>query len=383
VAAWVSGTSPDSTSVTPSSASRGSACCTAWPVPSCGSWRANFRSSFESDGAAACVKPVQAASTASAPWPVMTTALRADTDAAHSTTCASKAFPPSRCKTLGKLLFIRVPLPAAMMTTSIGVAMKFPLNLGVITRSLAAGAAAGRCTRIIGVLGVLALAGLLQGCSVMKIAYNQAPELAYWHLDGHFDFTDAQTLQVKADLGKLQAWHRQTQLPAYIETLQKLRQQIPADMDAASACALYADVRGKLIAVSSRAEPADGGPGGHAQRRPAGQTRNPFAKGNAEYREISWTLPKARRDKRYKEAVKRAEMLYGNLDHKQLAVIGHRIDNSHFSAPVSYGEKLRRQQDALQTLRPLAAGQSTPEKTQAAMKGLVRAHAQFTRCGLP
>lgn len=220
-------------------------------------------------------------------------------------------------------------------------------------------------------LGALALAGLLQGCSVMKIAYNQAPELAYWHLDGHFDFTEAQTLQVKADLAKLQAWHRQTQLPAYIETLQKFRQQIPSDMDAASACALYADVRGKLIAVSHRAEPAAVALVGTLSADQLVKLERRFAKGNAEYREdFIDGSPKARRDKRYKQAVSRAEMLYGSLDDKQLAVIAHRIDNSHFSALVSYGEKLRRQQDALQTLRPLVAGQATPEKTQTAMRGL-------------
>ncbi|AYQ28266.1 MULTISPECIES: DUF6279 family lipoprotein [unclassified Polaromonas] len=242
----------------------------------------------------------------------------------------------------------------------------------MLTRPPAAGAAAGRCTRIIGVLGVLALAVALQGCSVMKIAYNQAPELAYWHLDGHFDFTDAQTLQVKADLAKLQAWHRQTQLPAYIETLQKLRQQIPADMDAAGACALYADVRSKLIAVTNRAEPAVVALVGTLNADQLVKLQTRFAKGNAEYREDFLDgSRKARRDKRYKQAVSRAEMLYGSLDHKQLAVIAHRIDNSHFSAPVSYEEKLRRQQDALQTLRPLVAGQAAPEKTQAAMKGLL------------
>lgn len=220
-------------------------------------------------------------------------------------------------------------------------------------------------------LGILALAGLLQGCSLMKIAYNQAPELAYWHLDGHFDFTDAQTLQVKADLAKLQAWHRQTQLPAYIETLQKLRQQIPSDMDAASACALYADARGKLVAVTTQAEPAAVALVRTLSADQLVKLERRFAKGNAEYREDFLDgSPKARRDKRYKQAVSRAEMLYGGLDDKQLAVIAHRIDNSHFSAPVSYGEKLRRQQDALHTLRPLVAGQATPEKTQTAIKGL-------------
>ena len=41
VAASISGTSPFRISVVPSSPSHGTACCTAWPVPSCGSWRAN------------------------------------------------------------------------------------------------------------------------------------------------------------------------------------------------------------------------------------------------------------------------------------------------------------------------------------------------------
>jgi hypothetical protein len=249
--------------------------------------------------------------------------------------------------------------------------MKFPLYLGVVTRSRAAAAGTGRCTRIIGGLAVLLLAGFLQSCSLMKLAYNQAPELAYWQLDRHFDFTDAQSLQVKADLDKLQAWHRQTQLPGYIEALQKLQHQLPSDMDAAAACAIYTDVRGKLVALSRQAEPPMATLVSSLQ---AGQLKNlerRFAKGNDEYREdFLEASPKVQRDKRYKEAVKRAEMLYGRLEKKQLAVIERRIDASHFDAPRSYAEKIRRQQDALHTLRPLVAGQGTPEKTQAAMRGL-------------
>ena len=38
------------------------------------------------------------------------------------------------------------------------------------------------------------------------------------------------------------------------------------------------------------------------------------------------------------------------LDDKQLAVIGRHIDRSRFDASLAYAEKLRRQQDALQTL---------------------------------
>ncbi len=74
---------------------------------------------------------------------------------------------------------------------------------------------------------------LLQACSTVKITYNQAHELAYWYLDGYVDFNASQSLLLKEELAKLQTWHRQTQLPGYIETLQKLKQKMPGEIDAA------------------------------------------------------------------------------------------------------------------------------------------------------
>ncbi|MEO8389109.1 MAG: DUF6279 family lipoprotein [Polaromonas sp.] len=220
-------------------------------------------------------------------------------------------------------------------------------------------------------LAAMLLGALLPACTVMmKLAYNQASELVYWHLDGHFDFTDIQGVQVRAELGKLHAWHRQTQLPGYIDTLQKLQQQMPQDMDTAKACAVYADLRRKLQVVAEQAGPMTARLAGtlHASQMKKLQQR--FDKGNADYREDFLESAKTSRKKRYKEAVNRAEMLYGRLDEKQLDIIGRRIDMSHFDASVSYRERLRRQQDALQTLRPLTGGQSTPDKTHTAVKGL-------------
>ena len=97
-----------------------------------------------------------------------------------------------------------------------------------------------------------------------------------------------------------------------------------------------------------------------------------FAKSNAGYRDdFLEGPPKKIRNRRYKLAVSRAERLYGTLEEKQLAVIGQRIDQSRFDAELSYAEKLRRQQDLLQTLRPLIAGQASAEKIQGAMRGLM------------
>lgn len=248
--------------------------------------------------------------------------------------------------------------------------MKFPVNFGM--RGHSGPAAQTGLNRFIRIIGVLALACLLPACSALKIFYNQAPDVAYWYLDGYIDFTGAQSLQVKDDLGKLQVWHRQTQLPAYIDTLRKLRQRMPADMDAAQVCAVFADVRSKLVAVSHRAEPVAVALVGTLQTSQLTQLERQWAKGNADYREAFLEgSPKKGRDKRYKQAVSRAERLYGTLEEKQLAVIGQRMDQSRFDAALFYAEKLRRQQDVLQTLRALVAERASVEKTRLAVRGLL------------
>lgn len=228
-----------------------------------------------------------------------------------------------------------------------------------------------RRSRIIGVMAILAVAVLLQACSTLKLFYNQTPGLAYWYLDGHFDFLDAQSLRVKDDLAGLQTWHRETQLPGYIATLQKLQQQLPQDITADAACAVFADVRGKLTAVSEQAEPAVAAVVATLNASQLVQLERRFAKGNAEYRgDFMEGTPQDRQDKRVKQLRTRAERLYGRLDEPQRAVLSQRTAQSRFDASMFYAEKLRRQQDVLRTLRPVIAGRAAPEQTQAAVRGL-------------
>jgi hypothetical protein len=231
-------------------------------------------------------------------------------------------------------------------------------------------------TRIIGLPAMLLLlACLLQACSAVKIAYNQAPELAYWYLDSYVDFTGVQSLQVKDELEKLQVWHRKTQLPDYVATLQKLQQKLPADMDAAQVCGIFFDVRRKLVAISDQVEPAVAAVAGTLGTSQLTHMERKFVKGNADYREdFLESTPKASHRKRYKQAVSRAEMLYGRLDDPQLEAISLAIDRSGFDAAQSYAERVRRQQDALGTLRTLAASRSSPaaiESNRSAVRALL------------
>lgn len=221
-------------------------------------------------------------------------------------------------------------------------------------------------------LGLLAVAGVLQACSVMKLAYNQAPDLAYWYLDDYLDLTGEQSLRVKASLSQLQAWHRQTQLPVYITALQQLQQQIPSDITAAAACKVATDIRNNLGAVAHRAESLAAGVAVMLQPGQLKHLEKKFAKTNAKAEdEMEEDREKTRQGKRYEQMLSRAESLYGTLDEPQRAVIARRLEQSRFDVRVLFAEKKRRQHDALQTLQPMATGQSSAAQAQAALRGLV------------
>ena len=97
-----------------------------------------------------------------------------------------------------------------------------------------------------------------------------------------------------------------------------------------------------------------------------------FAKSNAEFREDFLTgSAQEQRARRLKKAVKRAEMLYGDLQEEQLAALAQAIDQSPFNAALTYHEWQRRQRDVLQTLRGLAGKPNPPDETRKAVRALI------------
>src|SRR5690625_48443 len=102
----ISGTSPYRISTLPSpSPSR--AWATACPVPFCSACKAKFSE-----------YPERASRTCSSPWPTTTCRRCASSSRAVSSTWQTIGLPASRCSTLGSVERIRVPWPAARITTS-------------------------------------------------------------------------------------------------------------------------------------------------------------------------------------------------------------------------------------------------------------------------
>jgi hypothetical protein len=247
------------------------------------------------------------------------------------------------------------------------MAMKFPVHWGS-RRWRPAKPELIRSTRII---GVMLLSGVLLACSAVKFAYNQATELAYWQLNSYFEFDDTQKPLVREELARLHQWHRQTQLPAYVETLEKWKAWLPAEIDEVRACGIFEEVKTRLQAISDRALPAMGTVVGTLGPDQLEALKRKFSRLNAEYRDdFLKGNPEDLINRRLKKAVSRAEMLYGTLDDRQLAVLRSRITQSMFDARLSLAEYQRRQRDALQSLGPLIAGRATSEQA----RPLVRAY---------
>ena len=72
--------------------------------------------------------------------------------------------------------------------------------------------------RIAHVAGV-ALAVLLGGCAMARIAYNNAEPLVRYTAHDYFDLDEAQSGQFRKRLLQFHDWHRRTELPAYADLL--------------------------------------------------------------------------------------------------------------------------------------------------------------------
>jgi hypothetical protein len=231
-------------------------------------------------------------------------------------------------------------------------------------------------SRIIGLLAVVLATGLLQGCSAIKLAYNNAPELSYWWLDGYADLDDMQSVKVREELTRLQQWHRANEMPRIAELLQKTRLMALADTTPEQVCGLFGEVRKRIDAITAQAEAPTVAVALTLRAPQLAHLEARFAKGNAEWRE-EWIDggPAKRQARRLERSVERSEQFYGTLEERQLAVLRSALQQSSFDPQRSYTERLRRQRDVLQALREATA---SPPPSPAQATALFRATLERT-----
>ncbi|WP_083686396.1 DUF6279 family lipoprotein [Rhodoferax koreense] len=214
------------------------------------------------------------------------------------------------------------------------------------------------------IIGLLLAAAVLQSCSAIKLGYNNGPDLAYWWLDGYADFTGEQAIRLKEDLGQLQAWHRRRELPEYAKLLRQAQALMPQDVDAAQVCSEWANVRQRLDVLVVAAAPTAAQLAMTLQPQQITALEKKYARSNADFRK-DWLdrSPEQVLDKRYDKALENAQTVYGRLDTEQRELLRQQVARSGLDEQTRYAERLRRQQDTLQTLRQWLA--RPPEPAQA------------------
>jgi hypothetical protein len=267
---------------------------------------------------------------------------------------------------------MRVPLPAAMMTTSTALANLTLSNLELMTHSLWQSPRFLKLPAIIGWALALLLALALPGCSAVKLGYNNAPEISYWWLDGYLDFDSSQSTQVRKELNTVQAWHRQSELPAYVKTLEKVQKMTSGTITPAQVCEVYAEVKPRFQLIVDQTEPLINSMAPTLKPEQIVHLSRQLEKRSEKWRE-EWLDGSVaeRRERRVKQWRDRTEMLYGRLDEAQLTLLRSQVAESSFDAAASYRESQRRHQDTLQTLRKIQADKSDGAKIKSDIRGLL------------
>ena len=220
-----------------------------------------------------------------------------------------------------------------------------------------------------GIIVLLTSALALTGCSAIKLGYNTLPDFTYWWLDGYLDLNETQTPQVRADLVKLHAWHREQELPKLADLLAKMEAMALGPVSAAQACSLVPDVRDRVMSVADQAEPAVVALVMTLTPKQIRHLERKYQSNDETWRKDWIDLPPDElKEKRYKEVVERAEMIYGSLEEPQRAVLRQGVEASIFDPKRVFADKQRRQKELLQTLRKASASGITPEEARALMR---------------
>lgn len=218
---------------------------------------------------------------------------------------------------------------------------------------------------------VLAVLSLLAGCSALRVAYDTGPTLAWWWIDGYGDFGGEQADRVKDDIHRWFAWHRTTQLPAYAVWLARTRGRIGDSVTPAEVCGLRDEARLLLDPALDRALLGAAGwvPGLTEAQLRSIERRQAKSIDDAR-RDFLQPDPADRRAAAVKRVVERAETVYGPLDDAQRRLVGEGVDASPFDPESWIAERLRRQRDAVQTLRRLIAERADADRLVAALRAL-------------
>lgn len=207
---------------------------------------------------------------------------------------------------------------------------------------------------------------LLQGCSTIKLGYQQLPTLSYWWLDSTVSFSGAQSKGAKEALDQLHQWHRREELPAYAELLQRALPLTAGPVQSEQVCGVWADVQTRLDTLMREAV---------VQVAPVAMALGPrqlshmarhWERQNEEW-EQEWLQGNTseRLQRRLDKTLERYRSFYGELNPAQEGLLKTQLAQSPWTAEWGRQDRQRRQQDLLSALQRISQDGMTRAQAQA------------------
>ena len=222
------------------------------------------------------------------------------------------------------------------------------------------------------IISTLLVCGLLGACGTARLAYNNAPMLTYWWLDGYFDFDAEQAARVRADLQTVHQWHRQQELPGISAELADLKARALQNATTEQTCKLADDVKARASATLERLLPTIAAVAPTLSEAQLQQVEQEYEKRNRKWREKYLEgSAEERLQHRVDMLVDRTESFYGGLRAEQRSWLSQQVAKTDYDGQTQYREMLRRQQDALQVLRQLRSSKATLAQSQLALQGVL------------
>lgn len=206
------------------------------------------------------------------------------------------------------------------------------------------------CIRL---LSIILAAWLLQGCSAVRLSYNNADGLVRWWIDQYAELSAVQEELVRERLVRIQAWHRKSQLPDYVDLTRRARNLVAGQPSAADALAM---LDGVIRAATTLAEQVAPDVADLLLTLTPDQIEHMadrFKRKNGDFaKEIQLAGDaRAQRKAHFKRVLERGEYWFGDFSDEQQAALRKLIDAQPPGARFWYDERLRRQREWLDLMR--------------------------------
>jgi hypothetical protein len=229
------------------------------------------------------------------------------------------------------------------------------------------------------VLLVLLLA-VLQGCSVTRIAYDNADVFLRWQANSYFDFHGEQSEELDRRLAAFLAWHRGKALPQYArlgeEAAARMLRGVKREDLEWGYDAVQGQVREALAAAAAESAGLLDGLSAeqitHFEQRLADENRK-FMK-----EQVQGTVEELQQ-RRVKRNVERLEDWFGSLGEGQLERVRRYSERAPLAAELRDRDRRRRQAELLAMLRAREARQRLAKWTAAWDGGREPAYAEAWR----